>query len=246
MTFNIKKLAKKIQAYLPFAVGKNEVYDRYSKEIILKYCKPDSICIDIGANEGKILDWMIVASPTATHFAFEPIPALFDGLKIKFAKNAIIYPIALSDQKTAASFNWVISNPALSGLLKRPYPTYHKERKITVSTDLLDNIIEQGLKISLIKIDVEGGEWQVLKGAINTILNNQPIILFESGKLGGDLYGFKSSDIYDLFDQQLHYQIFTLKDWLKNKKAISYPAFENYFETGKEFFFLAAPIDIAI
>jgi FkbM family methyltransferase len=237
----IKKIAKKLQATLPFAIGKNEIYDRYTKEIIVTYCKPDAVCIDIGANEGKILDWIIQIAPQTTHYAFEPIPSLYQKLKLKYADRAKIFPIALSNQKGSSNFNLVTTNSALSGFKKRPYPSYHREKAIEVATDLLDQIIHENVKVALIKIDVEGGEWNVLKGASKTIQQNKPIILFECGKIGGALYEYTASDMYHLFSLSFEYHIYTLKGWLKTKTELSFIEFEMFYENGKEYFFLAAP-----
>lgn len=240
----IKNIAKKLQPLLPFAVSKNELYDRSTKKIISKHCKQDSNCIDIGANEGKILQWMIEISPNGKHIAFEPIPSLYDNLKLKYRSNALILNIALSDQQSVSQFNYVTSDPALSGLLKRPYPNYHHEKQIAVNTDTLDNLIAINHKISLIKMDVEGGEWHVLQGAINSINRDKPLILFECGKIGGDIYGFNDTEMYQLFNTQLHYQLYTLEGWLKAASPLTSIDFKAYYENGEEYFFLAAPIDI--
>lgn len=239
----IKNIAKKLQRSLPFAIGKNELYDRYTKLIIFKHCKEDSNCIDIGANEGKILQWMIEASPNGKHIAFEPIPELYHQLNVQFGTKALILPIALSNQHSVSPFNYVTSNAALSGILKRPYPSYHQEKQIEVTTELLDNIIDANQKISLIKMDVEGGEWNVLLGAIKTIEKHHPMILFECGKLGGDLYGFNDTNMYQIFNENLKYHLYTLKDWLKALPPLSFAEFSNFYKNGKEYFFLAAPID---
>lgn len=242
----IKSFAKYIQAILPFAISKNEKYDRLSRSVIQRHCKPDSICIDIGANKGKILQWMIQAAPMVKHFAFEPIPTLYQQLVQQYSTNAHIYPIALSNVTANRQYNFVETNPALSGFLKRPYPAHFKEKQIEVTSNLLDHLIDQNLQISLIKIDVEGGEWDVLRGAIQTINRSKPLIIFECGKTGGNLYQFSSTDIYHFFEQEVNYQIFTLSAWLKGFKALSYQEFHHFYETEAEYFFLAAPIDITI
>ena len=46
----------------------------------------------------------------------------------------------------------------------------------------MDNLIEKHLNIKLIKIDTEGHEAKVLRGAIKTIKENKPLILFEQQK----------------------------------------------------------------
>lgn len=237
----IKLIAKNIQSILPFAISKNEQYDRFTKKIILQICHPDSACIDIGSNEGKILNWMIWAAPFATHYAFEPIPVLYEALVLKYQQHARISPIALSNEKGKKNFNYVVSNPALSGFKQRPDISFHQHLNIEVETDLLDNLIPLNQKIQLIKMDVEGGEWHVLRGASGLIQKNKPFILFEFGKIGAEMYDFSAIEIFDLFTQYFDYKIFTLKDWLDSKTALSFERFEFFYENGKEYFFFAAP-----
>lgn len=237
----IKSIAKKLRAISPIALGMNEQYDRHTKKIIFQSGKPGEAFIDIGANEGKILNWMVQATPDARHYAFEPIPVLFESLQKKFQGAANIYQLALSDSKSISKFNLVLTDYAYSGLKKRPYHKPQKDTTIEVQTDLLDNHIPANQKISLIKIDVEGGEFNVLKGAKNTIWNSRPILIFECGKMGGDIYGFTASEIFNLLTKDYQYHIYTLKNWLTDQSSLDFGSFTEYYHTGKEFFFLAAP-----
>ncbi|MEZ4983026.1 MAG: FkbM family methyltransferase [Saprospiraceae bacterium] len=68
--------------------------------------------------------------------------------------------------KRKTTFNYVVSNPAYSGLQKRRYDRPNEiDEKIEVETDLLDNVLAEDTRIDFMKIDVEGGEFFVLKGA---------------------------------------------------------------------------------
>ncbi len=237
----IKLIAKKLRAISPIALGMNEQYDRLTKKIIFLSAKPGEAFIDIGANKGKILSWMIKATPDKMHFAFEPIPVLFESLEKTFRHSANIFQLALSDSKSISKFNLVLTDYAYSGLKKRPYHKMQSDTTIEVQTDLLDNHIPANQKISLIKIDVEGGEFDVLKGAENTIRSSRPIIIFECGKIGGDIYGFSALEIFNLLSIDYQYDIYTLHNWLAHKSSLTFNSFHTYYETGKEFFFLAAP-----
>jgi FkbM family methyltransferase len=239
--FLIKHLAKTILAWLPIALTKNERYDRLTKRVIDKYCQNNSNCIDIGAHEGRILAMMLAAAPNGRHHAFEPIPALFEQLKKSFGARAILYSQALSNQSGLSNFNLVLSNPALSGIKKRPYWKTEIDSNIQVRTALLDHLIGPDEQIDLIKMDVEGAELLVIEGAINTITRCKPLILFECGQLGGITYDFSAKDAFDLLDLRLKYQIFTLDGWLKQKSALNFTEFQQYFDQGTEFFFLAKP-----
>ena len=48
-----------------------------------------------------------------------------------------------------------------------------------IQLDTVDDVLDKEDKIGLIKMDVEGHEWFVLKGAEKTIKKNKPIIIFE-------------------------------------------------------------------
>lgn len=237
----IRSLAKKILSILPIALTKNERYDRLTQRIIQQVCQPNSNCIDIGAHEGKILAMMLSASPDGRHHAFEPIPALYELLKKDFGARAMIHHQALSNQSGTTNFNLVLSNPALSGIHKRPYWKKEIDSTIQVTTELLDQLIDPTEQIDLIKMDVEGAELWVLEGAINTINRCQPSILLECGKMGGEAYDFSAKDAFELLDLRLKYRIFTLDAWLKHAPALEFQDFQKHFDQGTEFFFLATP-----
>jgi FkbM family methyltransferase len=237
----IKFVAKKLLALSPIALTKNERYDRLTKKVIQKTCSSNSVCIDIGAHEGKILKWMIAQSPLAIHYAFEPIPELFNLLVEEFRNNTHLFSIAVSNTKGITHFNLVQSNLAMSGLQKRSYGKNEIDYNIEVETDCLDHIIPITEKVSLIKMDVEGAELQVIKGAIKTIEGSKPLILFECGKVGGEAYEFSAKDAFQLFEMELAYQIFLIPDWLNNKSPLAFQDFDHYYENGTEYFFLAAP-----
>ena len=237
----IKPLLKKIVRYAPIALTKNEYYDRLTKKIINKVCTPDSVCVDAGSHNGKILEMMIKAAPKAKHYAFEPVPDFFTLLENKFSNNAKVYCVALSDKSETTSFNVVLTNMAFSGLKKRVFEKGQKDVLIFSETERLDNIIPSKEKITLLKMDVEGAELLVLHGAIKTIEHSKPIILFEFGKEGSALYEYDDTMMFSFINETLQYQIFTLKEWLRNQSSLSAEQFHQYYENGEEYFFVAAP-----
>jgi FkbM family methyltransferase len=237
----VKKILKHIAALSPIALTKNEQYDRLTKKILKRVCTTESICIDIGANEGKVLQMMLQVARDAKHYAFEPIPVLFEKLKLKFQSKAHILNIALSNKVGKANFNLVLTDMAYSGLQKRAYDKPEKDTTIEVSTALLDNIIPTTTKIDLIKLDIEGGEYFALHGAIKTIHQSTPIILFEFGKAGANAYNITNEQMFQFITSQLNYEIYTLTGWLKKSASLDQKAFNAFFENNLEFFYLAAP-----
>lgn len=224
-------------------INKNSYYNALTKIVMERTLEPDSTSIDVGCNKGDILKYMMEYSTNGNFLAFEPLPDFYDGLVKDFPfKNVRIYNLALSDSKGTSSFNYVISNPAYSGLIKRPYDRPHEEDcQIEVNTDTLDNILESSPvnKVDLIKIDVEGGELLVLKGAINCLKENKPIIIFEHGPGSSQAYDFTSDDLFILLCNQCGLRISTMQDWLLGKPPLTQAEFRNHVYNRINYYFMA-------
>jgi FkbM family methyltransferase len=238
----MKNLLKSALKKIPIAFTKNQRYDAQTIRILRKICKPNTNCIDVGCHKGEMLDKILVFAPQGQHYCFEPIPDLYKGLlKNHYPSNCHFYQTALSFQKGETSFNYVVSNPSYSGILRRKYDRPDEEDTlITVETDLLDNIIPSDLTIDFIKIDVEGAEMFVLKGAEKTIQRCKPIVVFEHGLGGSDVYGTTPKQIFEFFTNfTMH--IALLNDWLNQAPPLSIEAFEEQFYKSKNYYFIAYP-----
>lgn len=116
-------------------------------------------------------------------------------------------------------------------------------RKISLSATTIDHellLINSSLPVSFIKLDLEGGEFNALKGAINTLRYHQPLVIFEDGKyVSGDLYEYTEDqwfsffesigyDLYDIFGRQM-----TSQAWRKNSppwNTIAVPSGNHYYK----------------
>jgi FkbM family methyltransferase len=224
----------------------NLLYDIQTVRVMERALKKDSNCVDVGCHQGSILRNMIRISPNGIHYAFEPLPKMYEVLNDAFETNQNIrlYDCALSDTEGEASFQYVVTNPGYSGLLKRSYERPDEEiQVIAVKTNLLDNVIPRHIPVKFIKIDVEGAELQVLKGAIETIRNSRPIVVFEHGLGAADCYGTGPEDMYDLLAGRCGLELFLMADWLESngKASLTRDAFCEQFSSGSNYYFMAAP-----
>ena len=184
---NLKNSIRLILNFFHIDLTKNLEYDRLTKAIMQRIIKTDSNCIDVGCHKGEILDIILKLSPNGKHFGFEPIPYLFANLTSKYKNKATIFPYALADKNGTSTFQLVKNAPAYSGINKRRYDIENPEiEEINVELKTLDEVISPDLKIDLIKIDVEGAEFGVLKGAKQLLLKSKPAIIFECGIGGTD------------------------------------------------------------
>ena len=237
---NIKNYLRSILNFIHLDLTKNLEYDRLTKVVMRRVIKKNSNCIDVGCHKGEILKSMLRLSPNGKHYAFEPIPYLFNQLEKKFNDKASIFPYALSDKKGKSSFQLVKNAPAYSGINKRRYDIAKPDiEEIEVEIRTLDEIIPSHIKIDFIKIDVEGGEFNVLKGANELLKNSHPIVIFESGIGASDYYGTTPDDLYAFITNEIGLKISTIKSYLREKKSLSLNEFDYYFKTNKEYYFIA-------
>jgi len=238
----LKTILKNLIKKIPFALSRNHGYDLYTKQIIKQVCTPTSSCVDVGCHKGEILDIILAFAPQGVHFAFEPIPHLYDGLVSKYKSNdkIKIFRQALSDRQGQAEFNHVITNPAYSGIKKRTYDNAcEKDEKIKVELNTLDNCIPINQNIDLIKIDIEGGEYDMLKGAKKILQRCQPTLIFEHGLGASDAYGTEPKDLYGYLSS-LGYNTYLLDDYLKNNEGLSQEQFIEQYYQQINYYFVAS------
>lgn len=175
-----------------------------------------STVIDIGAHVGRhTIPLAKKIGPEGLLYAFEPIPAirnrLHENLTSLGLNNVAVYPFALSDERRTSDFNFIPNLPEESGLNKRHiYNGVPSEFQILkVGVFRLDDLIPPKHAVSFIKIDVEGAELDVLRGASQLLQSSRPVVAFECGAASFLGYHQNPEKLFDLFSA-LGYQIFSI------------------------------------
>lgn len=228
---------------LPFAFTQNQQYDRLTRQVIRKVCKPHSNCLDVGCHKGEILDLFLKYAPQGKHYGFEPIPLFFNALQDKYTQtNCVISDLALSDKKGKTSFNYVITNPSYSGLLKRQYDRPNEEDQlILVETERLDAFLPPDFQVDMIKIDVEGGEWLVFQGAVETLKRWKPVVIFEHGLGASEIYGATPEMLYDLLES-CGMSVNLLDRFMQAEPPLDKQGFADQYYQKRNYYFIAYPI----
>jgi FkbM family methyltransferase len=179
--------------------------------------RPTSNFLDVGANQGKFLRGLHRLAPDGHHIAYEPIPKLFAKLTERFPEVEI-RQAALSDKEGEVPFVHVLrpgfqgySNLVEGGLEEgwennlAPYPDQLPTETILVTTERLDNHLPDGWLPDFVKIDVEGAEQLVLRGAMDTLRRAKPVVAFEHA-----WHDEASEEIYELICDDVGFRMFDM------------------------------------
>lgn len=144
---------------------------------------------------------------------FEPLPEQHAALVKLFSGDPTVqvHNIALSDKNGFVDFILKQSAPEESGLRQRTF--YNNGRnddlvsfKINM-TRLAD--VTFPAPVDFIKIDTEGGEIDILRGAVELLRTHSPIVSVEYGPGGYDAYGYDAGMLFDIAGQ-IGYSLFDL------------------------------------
>jgi len=164
--------------------------------------------VDIGANQGEYTLWAArKTGASGKVFSFEPLSTLFgqleENVRINEGFEAFVFPIrmGLSDQPGRLKlYSNDPYNEGVNTLFPGPGKTAFLE-EISLST-LDEEVGKLNIqKVDFIKIDVEGAELMVLKGAVETLKRFRPILFLELNETACQAAGYSSSDIFTLLEK---------------------------------------------
>jgi FkbM family methyltransferase len=222
---------------------RNRAYDRETSEVLRRVLAADSNCLDVGAHAGSILEVIVRLAPRGVHHAFEPLPSFAALLRRKFP-GVIVVEAAVGEQAGEARFVHVANAPAYSGLRERTYDRADPVLKpIDVRVVTIDDVVPPDQPVAFVKLDIEGGEYHALRGALGTIRRCRPIVVFEAGARGTGRYGVTAAQFFALLRDDLGYRVSTMERWLAARPAYSEAEFVDNWERGPEWYFIGFPAD---
>ena len=149
------------------------LYEYDMMNFLLNYLRDDDIFIDIGANIGvySLLASSIIKSGEI--YALEPIPKnysrLVENLKLNNITNAMAYPLAAFSSQRVVTMDLADEDCMASITTKK------SASSVQVQTNTLDGLFASKLNHTiLIKLDAEGAELDILRGATNLMTSPTP------------------------------------------------------------------------
>ncbi|MCX6175429.1 MAG: FkbM family methyltransferase [Ignavibacteriales bacterium] len=157
------------------------VYELFS--FISGFLPKDCTFIDVGAYHGSLTEGLLKAFPNSRGILFEPTLDSFNYLMKKFSytNNLKMFNSALGDKIQEAEF-YLLEDGTQNSILQLLNKNV-KFNKTKIKVDTLDSVLGSVNFLShvdFIKIDTQGNDLSVLRGAKETILKNSPIVLTEA------------------------------------------------------------------
>jgi len=169
-------------------------------ELSRRVVTPGATVVDVGAHVGF---WVMGAARRAARngrvLAFEPLPANLARLRRNLALNRLDFvecvPLALSDTHGTATFYAPTeANKGIGSLARRSGAS----RPFDVETVELDRYCaSHGIAaIDVMKLDVEGAELHVLRGALGMLRRSRaPVVMFEADDDLAAAFGSATADV---------------------------------------------------
>jgi len=161
-----------LRAIKHFFLGEKEL-----KYIYFNFEKSNSIALDIGGNNGVYSYWL--SKKYSKVHVFEPNYKLAEKLEMLDLKYIKVFNTALSNSKYSAYLNIPFDGLKYNAGLAYIANKKESPQSYLIETDYLDNINYINNNVGLIKIDVEGHEFEILKGGIFLIKKFRPILIIE-------------------------------------------------------------------
>lgn len=232
---------------LPYFDATRGFFDYWGHDLgdlrfLWKNLTPGMVFLDVGAHHGV---YTIVAAKklgaNGVIVAFEPSAREYRRLRLHLALNRLnsvrAEPLALGLTASTRTFFQVTSGDSTRGGLQPP-ASADQVSQILVETVRLDDYVSQVplKRLDVVKLDVEGGEREVLQGASMVLTKFRPIFICEVLDAATLAWGYKAREIM-LMLQNYDFNWFEIRldgSILRHEIKDQYPEIRNYVAVPKE------------
>jgi len=163
-------------------------YEKENFRFLAQQLRPGGTCLDIGAHIGLYSVWLAKMNAGQV-YAFEPTPRSFSSLLKLIELNGLQqiihpFPAAMAGQSGTRTFFLheqhvhhmdATAVDEINSLVALDHGAAIRQQPLTVTTYSIDDFCSiHGTAPTLIKIDAEGAEYEILAGARETFLEHRP------------------------------------------------------------------------
>jgi FkbM family methyltransferase len=196
-------------------------YEPVETKILQILSKDSKLILDVGANVGYYtIELSRLLASDGKLLSFEPVDdsylELQKNIEINHIKNAVqTFQLGLSDSESEIDIFLPQTSGSSAASLRNLHPEedYKIQRIKTTTLDQVFGAMEGG-HCDLIKIDVEGGELQVIQGGIETIKKFKPIIFAELLRKWSAAFSYSPNDVLEIL-QNLGYTCWGVSEVLR-------------------------------
>tara|TARA_R110002126_G_scaffold28256_1_gene94025 strand:+ start:794 stop:1603 length:810 start_codon:yes stop_codon:yes gene_type:complete len=178
--------------------------------------RPDHSAIDVGAHTGRHTIPLSKLLPNGRVIAIEALAEyasrLADRIEKQAIENVTIISAATQDDSSLKelSFEFIPDRPGRSSIksatkdspINGKVMNFAVERRAVPASTIDIILLEQNIapdEVGFIKLDIEGGEFFALKGAIGCLRSGRPIAAMESAIRAADTYGYTNAAMFEFF-----------------------------------------------
>lgn len=193
-------------------------YEAITRDVYEAVLRPGDIAIDVGAHHGlHTLPMARCVAPYGRVYAVEPLPDCRDAIVANLLSNdasllnvlTLLAP-ALYDCNGTATFHVPKAALPFAGLRKVPYPVETAVGTLSVETRTFDSLFLELPHLRYVKVDAEGAEWHIIRGALQSLNKFRPVVSFEFGTYSNRAYNIAPADMAVLW-KRLGYTIISIE-----------------------------------
>ena len=201
------------------------IYEPHIVHFVNHFVTPGSVYLDVGANIGLMSIAALVGGSDCTVVSVEPSPITLTYLHRTHAVNAnrnrwTIVPKALAARPgEAIYFEGAAEEGAMGGL--RDTGRGGGKKKISVAVTTIDQLWDELGRpaISVIKMDIEGGERDALAGAEVCLAAQRPALVLEWSRLNLPAYGVADDAILEIA-RRYGYAVFSIPGYAQVRSPL--------------------------
>lgn len=153
-------------------------YERETADLFARIIKPGMSVVDVGAHIGYFTrQYSRLVGPTGVVYAFEADPGNYELLEknCRGLANVRLFKEAIAERDGTIDFFETANNTGCHSLVASDA----RPTKLSVPAASLDSLVARGTvaKVDVIKMDIEGGEPQALRGMTETFRANPALAL---------------------------------------------------------------------